>query len=181
MHDAWIDDVYRFWFETLPPAAWFHADPATDEVIRRRFIGLYQLLKAAPPVAASPRQAVAGVVVFDQFPRNMFRRTPLAYASDPLAVSLAQSAVAAGFDRQLYTTEERQFLYMPFLHSEDRALQQRSIELFAGYCGSEPARFAEDHKAIVDRFGRFPHRNAILGRASTPEEVEYLKTAPSFV
>lgn len=176
---SWIDDVYRFWFEELRPEDWFRSNQHTDELVRQRFAELYRRLAASAPAASDPRQSVAGVIVLDQFPRNMFRRSPQAYATDPAALGLARSAIAAGFDQGL-GMRERQFLYMPFQHSEDRAAQRRSLELFTRLGVPELLHFAADHEAIINRFGRFPHRNAILGRASTPEEIEYLKTARQF-
>jgi uncharacterized protein (DUF924 family) len=109
----------------------------------------------------------------------MFRGTPTAYAADPLALELSQAAIAVGLDRRL-SARERQFLYMPFQHSEDLAVQRRSVELFADLGAAEQLGFAQEHRAIIEQFGRFPHRNAILGRPSTPAEVEFLKTARRF-
>jgi uncharacterized protein (DUF924 family) len=176
---SWIEDVYRFWFEELRPVDWFRSTQHTDAAVRQRFAELYRMLAESPAAASTPSEAVAGVIVLDQFPRNMFRGSPQAYASDAAALGLAQSAIAAGFDQGL-GLRERQFLYMPFQHSEDRAAQRQSLDLFTRLGESDLLRFAEDHAAIVSRFGRFPHRNAILGRASTPEEIEYLKTARRF-
>jgi uncharacterized protein (DUF924 family) len=176
---SWIEDVYRFWFEELRPEDWFRSNKSTDAAVRQRFSELYRTLAKSAPAAGSPREAVAGVVVLDQFPRNMFRGSPQAYATDPAALGLAQAAIAAGFDHGL-GMRERQFLYMPFQHSEDRAVQHQSRELFTLLGVPDLIQFCEDHKAIIDRFGRFPHRNAILGRASTPEEIEFLKTARRF-
>ncbi|HEX3949747.1 MAG TPA: DUF924 family protein [Steroidobacteraceae bacterium] len=177
--ESWIDVVYRFWFEELRPGDWFRADKNTDAIVQQRFYELYRKLAESAPTANNAREAVAGVIVLDQFPRNMFRGSPQAYAADPAALELAKSAIAAGFDRAL-GMRERQFLYMPFQHSENRAVQDQSIELFTRLGAAELLHFADQHKAIIDRFGRFPHRNAILGRTSTPEEIEYLKTAPPF-
>jgi uncharacterized protein (DUF924 family) len=171
--DAWISEVYGFWFEELEPEQWFRADPAVDEAIRRRFAALHRSLAAREPAAPSPRAAVASVIALDQFPRNIYRRTADAYATDGVALETAQAAIAAGFDREL-SAAERQFLYMPFQHSEDRLMQQRSVELFASIGDAEGLRYAIEHQRVIDRFGRFPHRNAILGRPSTPEELEFM-------
>jgi uncharacterized protein (DUF924 family) len=178
----WIGEVLRFWFDELRPAQWFRTDSALDETIRRRFAGLYEKVFAQGPLALNSQAALARVIVLDQFPRNMFRGKPEAYASDAQALATAQTAIAAGFDRDL-SVAERQFLYMPFQHAEDRAVQRRSVELFAALqeAGDDGAlSSAQYHRDIVERFGRFPHRNAVLGRASTPEEIEFLKTAPGF-
>jgi uncharacterized protein (DUF924 family) len=176
---GWIDEVLRFWFEELRPEQWFRADAAVDEAIRLRFGGLRESLAAEPADVPAPRAALARVIVLDQFSRNLFRNSPAAYATDALALETAQAAIDAGWDRELSSTE-RQFLYMPFQHSEDRAVQRRSIELFASLGKPDVLVFAEQHQDIVDRFGRFPHRNAVLGRRSTPAEIEFLKTAPAF-
>jgi uncharacterized protein (DUF924 family) len=176
---GWIDEVHRFWFEDLRPEQWFRADAAVDEAIRRRFGALHAAVAAQPIDVPAPGAALARVIVLDQFSRNLFRNSPAAYATDALALATAQAAIDAGLDREL-TSAERQFLYMPFQHSEDGAVQRRSIELFASLGMPDVLVFAEQHKDIVDRFGRFPHRNAVLGRRSTPEELEFLKTAPPF-
>lgn len=178
MQDDWVEAVHRFWFEELKPAAWFRVDPRVDAAIRDRFLALWEALKAAPPVLRDGRTAVAAAVAFDQLPRNLFRGRPEAYATDPLALEIARAAVDAGLDCGL-TEPERQFLYMPFQHSEDPADQRRSVELFASLAIPGGRRSAEQHKALIDRFGRFPHRNAILGRESTPEEARHLRTTRS--
>jgi uncharacterized protein (DUF924 family) len=176
---SWIDEVYGFWFEELRPEDWFRSNKHTDAAVRQRFSALYRRLAASAPAANSPREAVAGVIVLDQFPRNMFRASPQAYATDAAALKLAKAAIAAGFDNGL-GMRERQFLYMPFQHSEDLAAQRQSLELFTRLGVPELLHYSEGHKAIIDRFGRFPHRNVVLGRASTPEEIEFLKTARPF-
>jgi uncharacterized protein (DUF924 family) len=177
--EAWADDVHRFWFEELRSDQWFRATPEIDALIRRRFGPLYEELKQREVIAipATPRARVAAVIALDQFPRNMFRGSKETYATDGLALVLAESAIAAGFDRSLHP-HERQFLYMPLQHSEDRQAQARSVASFAELGVPELLRYARHHQEIVDRFGRFPHRNAILGRPSTPEEIEFLKTHP---
>jgi uncharacterized protein (DUF924 family) len=117
---------------------------------------------------------LAAVIVFDQFPRNMFRGTPRAFATDPLALALARQMVDAGLDRD-FSKDERMFLYLPFEHSEQAGEQVRCCALFALLEDPELLRYAQSHKDIIDRFGRFPHRNVILERVSTPEEIEFLK------
>jgi uncharacterized protein (DUF924 family) len=176
MREGWADEVHGFWFDELRPRAWFRTDPELDEQIRRRFLRLWTALRAEPPGLSDARTAVAAAVVFDQFPRNMFRGRPEAYATDALALDLARAAVSAGLDWEL-SDPERQFLYMPFQHSEDPADQRRSVALFAGLDIPDERRSAEAHKALIDRFGRFPHRNAVLGRESTPEELAHLEAA----
>ena len=119
------------------------------------------------------------MIVLDQFSRNLFRGTPEAFAHDALALARAQAAVEAGFDRELKGAM-RQFLYMPFMHSEDREVQQRSVALFETLDQPRELDFAIRHKAIIDRFGRFPHRNPILGRTSTPEEIAFVAEGGAF-
>lgn len=183
--EPWIDEVLHFWFVELRPEAWFRKDRNVDEKIRSRFGDLHESFSQSVPrtVTATATGALAGVVVLDQFPRNMYRRSPRAFQTDALALNVAQQAIAAAFDQQL-NEQQRLFLYMPFQHSEDRAMQARSIELFSGLsklpANAEALRFAQQHQAIIDRFGRFPHRNAVLGRESTAEEIEFLKEHPGF-
>jgi uncharacterized protein (DUF924 family) len=171
---AWVDDVLHFWFEECAPEQWFKKDEAFDRALRGRFLALHGEVSALELGAclAHAETALAATIVLDQFSRNMFRGTPGAFAMDGKALSLADAAVAHGFDRQM-PEKRRQFFYLPFEHAEDAATQARSVQLFAPL-GAEDLRWAEAHKVIIDRFGRFPHRNAILGRASTSEEVEFL-------
>lgn len=177
----WIDTVLHFWFAELQPQAWFTADPKLDDVIRGRFRELYDQLgcEASEIFDSTAQGCLAAVIVFDQFPRNMFRGSPKAFATDALALSIAEHAIGAGLDQSL-TVQQRQFLYMPFQHSEDRIVQARSMELFASLGDSEVLGYAQKHQEIVDRFGRFPHRNATLGRTATASEIEFLKTHPGF-
>jgi len=179
---GWADDVLHFWFEELKPEDWFSSDTRIDEKCRARFGGIHAALKANPPdpELASARALLAAVIVFDQFPRNIFRRTPAAYATDANALALARYAVASGKDRSL-PGMQRHFLYMPFMHSEDPAMQAESVRLFNELGIADGLKYALHHHDIVQRFGRFPHRNAILGRASTPEELEFLKSQPPLV
>jgi uncharacterized protein (DUF924 family) len=177
--------VLEFWFDELKPPSWFTRDDAVDAKVSSRFADLYQRMQQDPPAACelSTAQVVAAVIVLDQFPRNMFRQSPQAFATDAVALQLSQQAVAAGLDRQLGISERgramRQFLYMPFMHSEDAAVQLRSLELFTPL-GEEAFSFARQHQEIIARFGRFPHRNVVLNRPSTPEEEEFLKTHRGF-
>ena len=173
----WIDAVNRFWFVELDPEDWFSAEPEVDEKIRSRFGELRAALKQEPPSAAAldAQGDVAAVIVFDQFSRNLFRRSPEAYATDDLALALALHAIENGLDASL-TLHQRQFLYMPFMHSEDRAMQARSVNLFGRLGMADQMGYAAHHKAIVDRFGRFPHRNEVLGRSSNAAEREFIRS-----
>ena len=173
MQNAWVDEVLEFWFGELRPAAWFRTDPKVDEQVRRRFLGLWQRFRAEPPEVGDAKAAVAAVVVLDQFPRNLFRGRAEAFATDAQALEIARAALAKGWDRGL-SEPEREFLYMPFQHSEDADDQRRSLELFSTLTIPGAARSAQQHKALIDRFGRFPHRNAALGRPSAPAEIEHL-------
>jgi len=176
----WVYEVLRFWFEETRPSQWFEKDERFDAEVRRRFLALHEML-ARQPVASlltDERTVLASVIVFDQMPRNMFRGTARAFATDGKALRIAEAAVAQGFDRAL-TKDGRMFLYLPFEHAEAREAQARSVALVAGLGDPALTKWAEAHKAIIDRFGRFPHRNVALGRASTPEEAEFLKQSGS--
>jgi uncharacterized protein (DUF924 family) len=178
-------DVLLFWFG--PPGErgtaqkrWFVKSEAFDREIRSRFLPLYEAAAAGKlaHLKESAADCLALIVLLDQFPRNMFRGTPRAFASDPLALDTARHAVARGFDGALLPVE-RTFVYLPFEHSEALADQLKSCELtkpLDAYTETNDIyRYAVLHRDIIRRFGRFPHRNAILGRASTPEEIEFLK------
>jgi uncharacterized protein (DUF924 family) len=171
---AWIDDVLHFWFEECAPEQWFKKDEAFDRVLRDRFLALHADVSALELEAclADAETVLAATIVLDQFSRNMFRGTPGAFATDRKALGLAEAATMRGFDQKM-PEKRRQFIYLPLQHAEDAVTQARSVRLFASL-GVEGLRSAEAHKVIIDRFGRFPHRNAILGRVSTPEEVEFL-------
>lgn len=168
--------ILDFWFEEVGPEGWFVKDQALDARIKERFSGSYDAAAAGDfdHWQESAPEALALVILLDQFPRNMFRDTPRAFATDGKALAAAKDAIARDLDRDL-TPGERQFLYMPFQHSEDLADQVRSVDLFAERVGDEKTLdFAKRHLAVIERFGRFPHRNAILGRRSTSAETEYL-------
>jgi uncharacterized protein (DUF924 family) len=178
---GWVGEVLRFWFEELREDDWFAKDHHLDERIRARFLKLCEELVASEArdvrdarEIASPRALLAAVIVLDQFSRNMFRDSARAFAADPIARRLARTAVEQGFDRSM-TDQQRMFLYLPFEHSEDRADQALSVELFSRLGNDNWTRYARAHQEIIDRFGRFPHRNAALGRESTPAELARLK------
>jgi len=177
----WINDVVHFWFSELRPETWFTRDDSVDATIRRRFGALHASLTEKVPasVTTTPTGVLATVIVLDQFSRNLFRNSSRAFACDPTALAIAQEAVKSGFDREL-ERNQRVFLYMPFEHSEDRAVQRRSMELFTALDDANALNYARQHAEIVERFGRFPHRNRVLGRESTREELDFLKTHPGF-
>ena len=169
------ETVLKFWFEEARPEQWWKKDEAFDHAIVERFSKLHAC--AARCELFEWRKAVRGrlaeVIVLDQFSRNMFRGSPLSFAYDTLALALAQEAVAAGADSEL-SPVERSFLYMPYMHSESIRIHEVAVELFRGNGLSGNLDFELKHKAIIERFGRYPHRNAILGRVSTGEEIEFL-------
>ncbi|HWZ72837.1 MAG TPA: DUF924 family protein [Casimicrobiaceae bacterium] len=181
------DDILDFWFAPRGSAEcgktrklWFRKDAAVDQSIRARFGGAVETALAGGfSEWTTPRGALARVLLLDQFTRNIYRQTPLAFAGDILALSISRAAVANRDDQALMPVE-RWFLYLPFEHAEDRAAQETSLQLFARLRDetglSEPVVWAERHAAVVRRFGRYPHRNAILGRESTVAEIEYLAT-----
>ncbi|MYH69375.1 MAG: DUF924 domain-containing protein [Gammaproteobacteria bacterium] len=173
---ARIEEVLKFWFDDLSPDDWFESDEAVDSHIRERFQELHEALREQVPEIwlSSARGCLAAVIVLDQFSRNMYRGTSRAFAADGAALSLAKEALMRGFDREL-SIDERKFLYLPFEHSENPAEQARSMQLFSTLESELDLDYARRHKEIIDRFGRFPHRNAVLGRISTPEEIEFIK------
>jgi uncharacterized protein (DUF924 family) len=169
------DEILHFWFNELSPKDWFRKDPDLDNRIAARFGETYESVRHQIPDdwLTTPEGYLAAVIVFDQFPRNMFRDDPRAFATDAMALALSKRAIAEGLDAKL-DVDKRAFLYMPFQHAEDGADQARCVELFAALGKPVELDFANRHKAIIDRFGRFPHRNAILGRTSTEEEIAFL-------
>jgi uncharacterized protein (DUF924 family) len=174
----WVSNVLEFWFEELGEHGWFAKNDRIDTAIRERFGALQARLAMDGGIDADfddadPRQALAAVIVLDQFSRNIHRGTPRAFAADVIARGLARRSVERGFDHSM-SCVERLFLYMPFEHSEHAGDQALAVSL-VGQLGNENwTRYALAHQSIIDRFGRFPHRNAILGRTSTPEELALL-------
>ena len=180
------EDVLEFWFGREGDEGygefreeWFRKDDAFDEEIRDRFLGLYEETAAGKhdDWREYARGAVALVIVLDQFPRNMFRNDPKTYATDEKAREAARYAVERALDREL-SPFERWFLYIPFMHSEEIEDQRLSLDLYSslGKVGeADPMPYARGHMEIVERFGRFPHRNATLGRETTVEEAEFLR------
>ncbi|HEU0226015.1 MAG TPA: DUF924 family protein [Steroidobacteraceae bacterium] len=170
------DRVLKFWFEEAGPDCWWKPDPAFDQSIRERFSETWS--RAAQGELhgwrAQPRGRLAEIIVLDQFSRNLFRGSPLAFSQDLAALVLAQEAVAAGAHLRLVPVE-RSFLFLPYMHSESREIHAVAEQLYREHAPPGNYDFELRHKAIVDRFGRYPHRNATLGRTSTPEEVEFLR------
>lgn len=174
----WRSDVLKFWFG-LKPEQWWKTDPELDHRIKQDFLKLW-FEKRQQPVEtflSDPLTAAAAVILFDQFPRNMFRGHAEQFATDHLALSIARGAIAAGFDDDL-AHDERKFLYMPFEHSEDLDDQNRAVLLFSELGDEEQVKYARLHRDVIERFGRFPHRNKMLGRAPRPNEVAAGEVVP---
>ena len=174
----WRGDVLKYWF-ALEPDRWWKADPELDDEIRRRFLKLWKEKRELPVSSFldDPLTALAGTILFDQFPRNMFRGHAEQFATDHLALAIAREVVQRGIDDEL-EPNERAFLYMPFQHSEDLDAQRRSVALFTALGDDYLLGYANKHHGLIERFGRFPHRNAILGRAPRPEETAAGKVVP---
>jgi uncharacterized protein (DUF924 family) len=184
------DEILDFWFGARDSAEygktralWFRKDAAVDQSIRARFGGAVETALAGGfDDWAVPRRALARVLLLDQFTRNIHRGKPQAFAGDSFALGISKAVVANGDDRSLMPVE-RWFLYMPFEHAEDPAAQQASLELFTRLRDEtglgDPLKWAERHAAVIRRFGRYPHRNAVLGRESTPEEIKFLASPRS--
>ena len=187
MNQTMLDEVLAFWFGTPDAAdygqaraAWFRKDDAFDTQIRARFLTEVEAAIAGQRAdwATSPQGALALFILLDQFPRNLFRNTARAFAGDTAALALAGRVVGEGWDRKLLPVQ-RVFAYLPFEHSEALADQERSVALFAALAEAHPETasyldYAERHREVIVRFGRFPHRNGVLGRSSSPAEADYL-------
>jgi uncharacterized protein (DUF924 family) len=182
--DPTVEQLWGFWFGELdangdpaPEVAkrWWVKDPAFDQAIRSRFESVHAQVVAGQHEEwrADSRGALAYVIVLDQFSRNMFRGTPAMFATDVQALAAAKAAVAQGFDRAV-PRAARSFFYLPYMHSEALADQDACVALYSAPGADANLEFAEKHRAIIRRFGRFPHRNAILGRPSTAEEIAFL-------
>lgn len=179
------NDILDFWFREIKPAQWWKVDPDFDRLIAERYLDLLQRAARGELFAwrASAAGRLAEIIVLDQFPRNVWRGMPQAFAQDGMALALAQEAVAADALTALAELSglaalppvARAFLLMPYMHSESAAIHVEAERLFREHAPADNYDFELRHKAIVDRFGRYPHRNAILGRASTPAESEFLK------
>jgi uncharacterized protein (DUF924 family) len=169
-------DILKFWFEDIEPKMWWTADAEFDEQIRVRFGGVLEQAARCELFAwrDQPEGRLAEIIVLDQFSRNIHRNTPLAFAQDPIALVLAQEAVAADVHHAL-SAGKRSFLFLPFMHSESKHIHVRAESLYREYAPPDSYKYELRHKAIIDRFGRYPHRNEILGRVSSPEEIEFLK------
>lgn len=167
--------IIAFWFEEISVQDWWQKNTEFDHLIRNRFSNIHS--QAAAGELSSWRNDAIGrlaeIIILDQFSRNMFRDNYLAFAYDNMALALAQEAIHAGDDQQL-TTIQKKFVYMPFMHSESLVIHEQAIELFSQKGLESNLEFELKHKVIIEKFGRYPHRNAVLGRESTPKEIEFL-------
>lgn len=171
---AW-KGVLSFWFEDSTEQDWFSKNLDYDKVIADKFLSIHRKANACELEAwrAHPMGALAEIIVLDQFSRNIFRDRPEAFASDSLALALAQRAIELGFDQQL-SPRERKFMYMPYMHSESKLIHEHALILFTRLGDENTLDYEIAHKHIIDRFGRYPHRNKILGRQTSIEELEFL-------
>ncbi len=193
LSDNWQEDVLSFWFEELTPKQWYQSTKMIDNRIRKQFEPLIALLSNRSAnslkaemtadikanITADPRKLLAAIITLDQFPRNIYRGSPNAFAYDPLALDLAVYTVNEGVDSTM-NQSERQFCYMPFMHAENEDAQNKSLELFKTLGVKGGIDSAIEHRNIVLQFGRFPHRNDVLERQSTEEEIQYLINAKRF-
>ncbi|HPE62458.1 MAG TPA: DUF924 family protein [Thiolinea sp.] len=174
-------EILDFWYNPPMSEHWFSATPEIDQTIRTRYESLWQQARdnKLEHWTQNAEGCLALCIVLDQFPLNMFRGDPRSFSTEQMAVAVTRAAVAQGFDRQL-PRERVAFLYLPLMHSEHMRDQNESVRLFEAGGLEHNARFARHHRSIVETYGRFPHRNAILGRTSTPEEIAYLNSDDAF-
>ena len=173
--------ILRFWFHQTRPRQWFSKDPAFDALLRNRFAGLTRaaICGDLDGWGREPQGGLALVLLLDQLPRQIWRDTPLAFAGDGQALALSRHAVARGWLRAEPEQARRQFWLMPLMHAEDLSAQEESQPLFRQFTDARTADFARRHRDVIARFGRFPHRNAVLGRTSSGEELAFLETPGS--
>lgn len=178
---ASAEEVLTFWFTELKPAQHFRKDEKVDLEISRRFTEVHQLASAGRLAGwrSCTQGRLAEIIVLDQFSRNLFRDDPRAWAQDDQALTLAKEMVELGLDQDL-ETDRRTYVYMPFMHSESRQIQDESVRLFERLGRESNLKYAILHRDLIKQFGRFPYRNPLLGRESTPAEVEYTRTHGSF-
>ena len=174
-------DILDYWFADGMQRHWFRGTPALDAEIRERFSATWRLGASGglDDWAETPDGALALVILLDQFPLNMYRGQPESFASESKAIAITKAAISRHFDRQL-PRDRLAFLYMPLMHSEDLDDQERSVALYEAAGLDDNLRFARHHRELIRRFGRFPHRNAILGRDSSREELDYLASKDAF-
>lgn len=171
------DDILAFWFDEIQPQQWFQVNADFDATIKERFEGMYHAARdgLCEDWGNSPEGTLALCIILDQFPRNMYRGTPEAFATDKQALLIAKKALSKGFD-QVLSPAKRRFLYLPYEHSENINDQHKCVELFEAMKDDDPLgyEYAVKHLKVIEQYNRFPHRNSILGRDNTPEEETYL-------
>lgn len=175
------EEVLTFWLEESGYSQWWSKDDAFDATIRERFWDTHVAACAGElwHWRATPEGRLAEVIVLDQFSRNLFRDDPRAFAQDGMALALAQMAIDSGADDKLPQQAQKRFLYMPFMHSESKAMHEVAMQLFCSIEDENTVKYEKLHKKIIDKFGRYPHRNKVLGRETTAEEAEFLKQPDS--
>lgn len=176
----WHNDVLTFWFDELTPQQWYTSDDKLDELIKQRFGSTLAILSDQLPddVMQNSHKCLAAIICFDQFTRNSYRGSGKAFAQDEKALKLAQHIVEMRWDKSMDPMQQ-QFAYMPFMHAEDIHMAEVSLKFFS-QMGDESLKSAQEHYDIIKQFGRYPHRNEVLGRFSSPEEIDYLKNAQRF-
>lgn len=177
-----INELLSFWFSDAVKKLWFNSTPEFDNELKQNYLPLLEAAERGELQhwEQTPQGCVALAIVFDQLPLNMFRGQSRSYATESHALGVAQRAIDKDFDSQL-SNEQKVFLYMPFMHSENLDHQEKSVGLFDEAGLVDNLKYAKHHRAIIQRFGRFPHRNRILGRESTAEEVHYLNSKEAFL
>jgi uncharacterized protein (DUF924 family) len=170
----WVGSVLDFWFQDLGPKFWFATEDEVDARIREKFLERHaEVLRSFVAEEAGARELLAAIIVLDQFSRNLFRGTGRAFAADAMARSLAKRMVSQGLDVAM-AREHRYFIYLPFEHSEDREDQSLAVSLIGQLGNDDWSKYALEHQSIINKFGRFPHRNSALGRKSRPEEMDFI-------
>jgi uncharacterized protein (DUF924 family) len=177
-----INELLAFWFSEPVKKLWFNSTPEFDAQLKEKYLDLVERAERGElnSWATEARGALALVIILDQLPLNIFRQQARSFATESNAQKIAAQAVDKNLDQQL-SDEQKAFMYLPFMHSEDLALQDKSVELFEKAGLTENLRYAKHHRELIRRFGRFPHRNKILGRESSPEEIEYLNSKEAFL
>jgi len=178
---SWVANIIEFWFNHLERKDWFAVNEKVDHIIIDKYANLWQSehQKQATYFIDDEHNALAAIILFDQFPRNMFRGKAAAFSSDTLAVDIAKLSIDKGLDHKL-SMDRRVFLYMPFMHSENMDDQKQSLKLFNALGEVEQMKYALSHYKMIERFGRFPHRNSILGRVNSAEETLSIKQGNSW-
>lgn len=179
--ENWHESILNFWFHELMPKQWFQSSAELDDEISRRFgASLKKLELGLPSTTKTDAQcALAAIIALDQFSRNIYRKSAAAFSNDAQACSLAHTVIDKSMHKSL-DANGQYFVFMPFMHSENLQDQERGIELFIEIGNKDALKYAVEHHGVIEKFGRFPHRNAVMGRTNTPEEEVYLKTANTY-